>query len=111
MLCALAEDHASHSCFSTVALLPAWLRSRAATDQAKRPCFVRHTWTADSLAAAVQLRVRDCLQRRRGLCDVILEAVVVSTQRAVVGQVIQSGPRFRLETKQYKSHMAYVKCN
>lgn len=39
------------------------------------------------------------------------ETVIVSTQCAVVGQVIQSGPRFPLETKQYKSHMAYVKCN
>lgn len=72
----------------------------------------RETWgTAESLTAAVQLQARARVQQTRGVCDINLEAVVVSTQCAVVGQVIQSGPRFRLETKQYKSHMAYVKRN
>lgn len=109
--CVQAEDHVSCGCFSTVTLLPAWLWSRAATDQAKRPYPVRCVWMAHSPAAAAQLRVRDLLQPTRELCNVILEVVVVSRQCTVVGQVIQSGPRSQLETKQYKSHMAHVKCN
>lgn len=54
VLCTQAEDHASYSCFSAVTLLPAWLWSRAATEQAKRLCFVGHAWTADGLAATEQ---------------------------------------------------------
>lgn len=57
---------------------------------------MRYAWTADSLAIM-----------GKGSPPVN----TVSMQCAVVGQVIQSGPRFLLETKQYKSHMAYMKCN
>lgn len=51
------------------------------------------------------------VQRTQGLRGVMGEAVLVSMQWAVVGQVIQAGPRFPSETKQYKSHMAHVERN
>lgn len=57
------------------------------------------------------MTAQDGLQRTRGLRDVTGEAVAVSVHGAVVGQVIQSGPRFRSETKQCKSHMAHAERN
>lgn len=54
------------------------------------------------------MMARAGLQRTRGLRDVIGEAVAVSMHCAVVGQVIEAGPRFQPETKQYESHMAHV---
>lgn len=109
MLCARAEDRGSCRCSSTFALLPARLQPRADTARAKGPRFARDGGTAESLTAAARLRARARLQQTRGGCDVILEAVVVSAQCPGVGQVIQSGPRFRLETKQCKSPVARVR--
>lgn len=54
------------------------------------------------------MMVWDGLQHAQGLRDVTAEAGVVSMHWPGVGQVIEAGPRFPSETKQYKSHMAHV---